>query len=181
MLARPAVISMSTASSRPSLTTIVETMARSDPARISGASVATRWEPSVAQYQSASTRFVFPNPFGPTNTVRPGVSSRSSSAQERKSCNARWRTYIGLAGHQQPDGRAAVLLCEHPACFRRGWLPIAPTPRGKISHRGLTSRATGPASADRRSRSAQPGMVPARCSPPVHHRLGVAPRACLRW
>ena len=38
LLARPAVISRSTASSRPSLTTIVETIARSAPARISGAS-----------------------------------------------------------------------------------------------------------------------------------------------
>ena len=42
LLARPEVMSRSTASSRASLTTIVETTARSAPARISGASDATR-------------------------------------------------------------------------------------------------------------------------------------------
>jgi hypothetical protein len=46
--ALPAVISSSIVSSRPSLTTAVRTIARWQPCRISGASVATRCEPSVA-------------------------------------------------------------------------------------------------------------------------------------
>ena len=93
LFARPALISTSIASSRPSLTTIVDTTARSVPARINGASVATRCEPSVDEYHSASTRFVLPKPFGPTNTVRPGSRSNSTRGHDRKSVNPRWRTY----------------------------------------------------------------------------------------
>ena len=85
LLARPAVISRSTAHSRPSLTKIVETTARCAPTRTSGASVATRCDPRVDEYHRASTRFVLPKPFDPTNTVRPGVSSSSTFAQDRKS------------------------------------------------------------------------------------------------
>ena len=60
LLARPAAISKSTAHSRPSLTTIVDTTARCAPTRTSGASVATRCDPRVDEYHSASTRFVLP-------------------------------------------------------------------------------------------------------------------------
>ena len=93
LFARPAAISRSIAHSLPSLTTIVETTARSAPARINGVSVPTRCEPNVVEYHSASIRFVLPKPLGPTNTVRPGCNSRSACAQDRKSRSPKCRTY----------------------------------------------------------------------------------------
>src|SRR4029453_19175278 len=70
----------------------VDPTARSAPAGISGASDATRCEPSVDEYHSASTRFVLPKPFGPTKTVLPGFRSSSTRGHERKSVGARRRT-----------------------------------------------------------------------------------------
>src|SRR5690606_39476540 len=62
------------------------------PCRTRGASVAARWLPCEATYPMASTRFVFPCPFGPTKAVTPGSSATSAAGYERKSCRERWAT-----------------------------------------------------------------------------------------
>ena len=79
-LARPGLSSTSTSALPPAPVTAARSTARSAPCRTSGASVATRWLPSVARYPTASTRLVFPSPFGPLKMLTPAPSSRLSSA-----------------------------------------------------------------------------------------------------
>ena len=61
-----------------SLSTRARAIARSAPARTSGTSDDTRCELSVERYSTASTRFVFPCPFAPTNTTTPAPSATST-------------------------------------------------------------------------------------------------------
>ena len=64
------------------------------PRRITSASLRVRGENPCEPTCTASSRFVFPTPFGPTIRTRPGRRSRSSRSYERMARSETWRRSV---------------------------------------------------------------------------------------